>query len=226
MVVGYNESNQTVCVHDPYPGQKNAPKRGTYYWVPLSLFKRAVRRSHWDVVFSNYDMYIFNKVKDPLSKDAIFEKCHERNIEKIKGNKTAYDEEFYRNNFEKFGIDAWKQIKNDFEKYFIRFLPIYRLLNGFTWMPFDMISAYSFEATSIKEVADYLNETSKSLENETLKDICKYDAEMFYNETIKLEELTSLTIDLKDAVENNTIFKAYFKSIQIIDDICNKILKK
>jgi len=223
LVVGYNESNQTVCVHDPYSGQLNESEKGTYYWTSLSLFKRGVRRAHWDIVFSSYDMYIFKKVNSTLSKEEIFEECHDRNIEKMKGNKTAYDKEFYRDNFEKFGIEVWQQMKKDFDSYFIQFLPIYRILNRFTWMPFDMINVNSYEAGLKSEVAELLNKTAYVLENQSLKDIYIYESKLFFNESKKLDELASLTKDLKNAVEQIRFFKSYFESRIIVDNICDKI---
>jgi len=44
-----------------------------------------------------------------------------------------------------------------------------------------------------------------------------------YNKSVKFEELTVLATELKYAVQNNTLFKAYFESVPIIQDICTKI---
>jgi len=224
VIVGYNENNRTVCVNDPYAGQCNASEKGTYRWVPISVFRKAVRRSYWDGAFANYDMYLFEKTSEPLSKDEIFKICHERNIEKMKGNQSAYDHDFITPNFEKYGVDAWQQIKKDYKNHFLPFLPMYRLINKFTGMPFDdIILAYDFEVDRDIEISVYLNETKDVLTNQTLKNISIYERDLFYNKSIKIRELTNLAIDLKDAVENNTIFKAYSESRPIIEDICQKI---
>lgn len=225
ILVGYNESNKTVCVQDPYPGEEEQPEKGTYRWVPLNIFKRAVRRSYWDAEFSNYDMYIIKKVSEPpYSSDEIFSLCHERNIEKLKGNISAYDADFIAPNFKTFGIEAWKELKNDYETYFLKLLPVYRILNKINGMPIDYSTvAYDFEVDCLIETADYLSLKADLLENQSLIEICEFESELFYNESQKMEELTNLTKDLKEAVNKKLLIKAIYESQPIIDEICDKI---
>jgi len=224
LVVGYNENNRTVCVHDPHAGECGQEGKGTFLWVPVNIFRRAVRRSNFEVIFVNYYMDIITKTtNEPLSKDERFRLSHERNIEKIKGNNLAYDADWVTNNFKKLGINVWHQLKIDFKKSFLVLYPFYRFLNRFSNIPFDMILAYELEAKLRHEIAEYLNNSSKLLGNEELKNISKHDSELFYNESLKIQDLTNLTIELKDAVENNSIIKGFLMSKEIIDRICQKI---
>ena len=225
LIVGYNESNSTICVHDPYPGEEKQPEKGTYRWVPLKIFKRALRRSYWDIENSDYDMYIIKKVSEPAhSNDEIFRLCHERNIEKLKGNISAYDSDFISPNFKTFGIEAWRELKNDYEKYFLAFLPFYRVLNKINGMPIDYsIVAYDFEVDCLIETSNYLSLKAELLENQSLKDMCTFESELFYNESIKMEELTNLTKNLKEAVNKKILIKAIYESEPIIEEICNII---
>jgi hypothetical protein len=224
LIVGYNESNQTICFHDSYAGQLNQPEKGTYRWLPLRVFKRAVRRSYWDVEWSNYGFYIIRQVGEPISRDEIFAKCHERNIEKMKGNASAYDEDFIRPNYNIFGIEAWKALRDDYQQYFIRFLPFYRFTNKLNGMPLDYaILAYDFEVFCLNELVDYLTHKVNFLENQSLKDICTFESQLFYNESLKMEKLRNLTIELKEAMNKRFLFRAIQESKPIVDEICMTI---
>jgi len=225
LIVGYNETNNTVCVHDPNPGDAGHSEKVTYYWVSLDVFKRAVRRAYWSVTAaSNYDLYVPKKVSEPRSIDDIFRLCHERNIEKMKGNKSAYDADFIAPNFDTFGIDAWKQLKDDYEHDFLSLLPFYRISNKLFGIPLGRaIFSFNNEVTVAKEVVAYLQKAANILENESLQNICMYEFDLFYNKSIKLEELTNLTRTLDEKIYERFLLKAYQESSLVIQDICSKI---
>lgn len=224
VIVGYNEKNRTVCFNDPAAGLFNVSEQGTYGWVPIKDFRKAVRRVSWDLWnYSGYESVVIEKISDPLSADEMFKLAHERNIERMKGNISAYDRDFIARNFNTFGINGLKQLKQDFKNIFWMRIPFYRFSNKISWVPFDMIGCYDTVSAIKHDVSGYLNETAKNLENETLIKNCNHDSKLMENESIKFKELSNLTTNLKQVLLNNNIFKSLKESKPIIEDICNKI---
>jgi len=131
VVVGFNETNKTVCVNDPGTGYFDKPERGTYRWVNLSEFREAVSRINWELKEDRYEMLIFKKISDPLPENITYSFVHKRNIEKMKGVKSAYDQHFINKDFSKFGIDGLKALKNDFKSKFLFRIPAFKIFAKF-----------------------------------------------------------------------------------------------
>jgi len=110
VIVGFNESNQTICFNDPNPGFYDKPEYGTYAWMNLKNFSRLMKF---------YFIWTFKKTSsEPLNKAYIFEKVHQRNIQRMNGNASAYGTcIFYGDTAEKFneilGINALKKYLED-----------------------------------------------------------------------------------------------------------------
>jgi len=118
VLVGFNESNETVCYNDPASPLWGKPSEGHYNWMDINFLKKAV--SEYPLPYS---LGIFrNTSKDPLSHEEIIEKAYKRNIEKLKGNFSAYNlseyEEFFENFWDdaKIGVNASNALKKDFER--------------------------------------------------------------------------------------------------------------
>ena len=113
VIVGYNESNSSICYNDPASALFGYPEYGTYAWMNIEEFNEAVSES----IGANYVILTFKKIRDPLSKQEAFNRSHARNIERLKGNLSAYDE-LYINMFpdSKFGINGSKLLKKHFDK--------------------------------------------------------------------------------------------------------------
>ena len=118
LIVGFNETNQTICYNDPAPPLWGKPSDGYYNWMDITDFKKALRMAQLPYLISIFE----NTSNSPLSREGRFEKVHKRNIEKLKGNSSAYGlseyEEFFGDlwNDIKFGVNASKMLKKDFEK--------------------------------------------------------------------------------------------------------------
>ena len=112
VVLGYNESNGTVCYNDPAAEYFGDAGYGTYAWMKLVDFREAVTRT----LGTKYVILSFEKISDPLLKNEAFEIAHERNIERLKGNIGAYDKTFSKVDDLKFGISASKALKDDFAR--------------------------------------------------------------------------------------------------------------
>ena len=225
LLLGYNESNNTICFSDPFAGVCGYPEKGYYQWVSIDDFKYALKRSFWDLVESNaYELIVIKNTSTPLSEEEGLIAALDRNIERMKGNTSSYDSKFMIKDFDYFGIEALKQLKNDFtSNVYYKRLPVYWLIYKFTkstYFPFnDMIGYYKYEADVKRDMAQYLSETIERIENESLIQRCEYDIELLQNESQKFMDLTNHSIDLMYTMTNNSLLKAYSESVEIIDDI-------
>ena len=114
VLVGYNQTNGTVCVHDPYAGVVNASLSGAYIFIPIECIRKTI---------SNFS-YFFEKFEDtsnePLSKEEAFELAHSRNIQKMKGDSNAYDKDELntiqgnRKTLIFFGVNSLKFLKRSY----------------------------------------------------------------------------------------------------------------
>lgn len=123
VIVGYNESNNTICIHEPVIGAMGYPEIGTYCWMNLSVYRHGVfRAAQCAIENSDSDRHMFintyKKIGEPLSKNSIFELAHDLNIERMKGNISAYGESIWFNASKLsnlLGVKALEKIKEDFQ---------------------------------------------------------------------------------------------------------------
>jgi hypothetical protein len=113
VIIGYNDTNQSICYNDPNAGFYGEDHFGDHAWMSINDFRKAVETtisSWW-----RYIIFTVKPAKDPLSKQDAFEKVFNKNIEKLKGNITAYYEHnppFYRI----LGINASNKLKENFSE--------------------------------------------------------------------------------------------------------------
>jgi len=113
VLIGFNETNESICYNDPGAGYFGNPEYGTYDWMNLTDFKRAVESTSG----TKYLISRFQKIADPQPMLKIIEKSYVRNIEKLKGNESVYDKLYIDNSSAcRFGINASKALKEDYEK--------------------------------------------------------------------------------------------------------------
>jgi hypothetical protein len=130
VIVGYNESNQSICYNDPNAGFYGENSYGDYAWITLSDFRKAV-----EITVTGWNRYIiltFKYTGNNLTKNDIFEKAIRYNSEKLKGNLTAY---YFQNNprYQYYGINASKELKDDFsdlEENRLETINLYRQFGG------------------------------------------------------------------------------------------------
>ena len=117
VLVGFNETNGTVCYNDPAAALFGHPEDGTYAWMNLTKFRKAIWRLSLYNPFSYYIEIFENTSDSPFDKKEAFELAHERNIKKMKGNLSAYDEYVvYEWGCTNLGINALKALKKDLSK--------------------------------------------------------------------------------------------------------------
>jgi hypothetical protein len=100
VVVGYNDSNQSICYNDPNAGYYGDGRLGTYVWMPQSVFRQA----HENV--GMYFVITYTQTGTPLSKQDAFDEAFSSNIENLSGGSSSQG--WYR------GINASEQMALDF----------------------------------------------------------------------------------------------------------------
>jgi len=207
VIVGYNNSNGTICYNDPAAALFGHSEYGTYAWMNLSEFKEAVNNTKG----TRYAIITFKKISEPLTKEEAFNVSYIRNIEKLRGNISLYGD--YIVNLSKdseFGIFASKLLENDLEKglknrtktiviYELRGkLGIkYRLLKNIApiiavLFKLPSNAAEKFTIDEYRRIAIEKNYTAKFLySNSNISNICRYESMLFERESTYWNELSS-----------------------------------
>ena len=100
VVVGYNDTNQSICYNDPNAGFYGDGRLGTYAWMPLSMFRQAHER------VGVYFVISYVQTGTPLSKRDAFDVVFRSNIENLSGGSSGSG--LYH------GINASEQMELDF----------------------------------------------------------------------------------------------------------------
>ncbi len=110
IIIGYDENNQSICYNDPNAGFYGESSYGDHAWMNVNDYRKAVERN----IYNAYVIWTYNQIQEPLPKKEAFEKAYIKNIEKIKGNRSAFFENGHGGFQDVFGINASKQLVNDF----------------------------------------------------------------------------------------------------------------
>jgi hypothetical protein len=213
VIVGFNESNETVCCHIPY--------NGAYLYYPKEVVKNAVFTIYLNDRISRviYSIDIFkNTSKLPLSKEECFQKAHERNIKRMRGEKSAYDKEVYQNIFHMriFGINALKCLKNDvnlFNLLLYKKLPAIHFLS-----PWTSFAGYYMIFEEKYEIAQYLYENK-----ELSPYICQWNAQHLELEADLILHLTHQFVKLNETLSGNNFLSNLIMARSIIKEIKSTI---
>ncbi|MFO7678120.1 MAG: C39 family peptidase [Thermoplasmatota archaeon] len=93
VVVGYNQSNQTICYHDPQYSIFGDEHKGAYLWTTVDVFKTAFQRYYSITAdLSHYRIKSFEKpVTISYDMEGIIGQAYQRNMRRLQGDATAYD---------------------------------------------------------------------------------------------------------------------------------------
>jgi len=204
VLVGFNDTNATVCYNDPAAGLWNDEVNGTYVYISKETLKNVVQNT----TATKYLIETFTNQSDspPLPKNKRFEKAHERNIQKMKGKLEGYSD-LRLPLFPKLGIKAVEAFKKDLRIGITR-----RMATVFLYGITDyqqLINVYLPIAIEKYNASQYL------LENENLSSICKHDASLLQKESNCWENMTIFALDLSYILKNNGFLKSLIKSIVI-----------
>lgn len=93
VIIGFNENNNTICFNDPSAEVFGFPNFGKYVWMNLTDFKNSMIFMSRNQPFYSFFYGIFNNSpKEPLEEKNRFIISHQRNIERLKGNLSFYDD--------------------------------------------------------------------------------------------------------------------------------------
>lgn len=112
VIVGFDEEKKIVYYNDPVASVLGKKEEGIYASIPLEVFAHAVINSKIGKFNPKFIINTYKKNKSPQKKDLILKKSHDRNIEKMKGNPSTYDEKWKKH---KLGFKALNEIIKDFE---------------------------------------------------------------------------------------------------------------
>jgi hypothetical protein len=101
VVIGYNETNQSICYNDPNAGFYGDGSYGDYAWINLSNFRKAHEKNN------DYCIDTYKQINQPCPKKDAFEKAFRKNIENLTGDFPEYWWACY-------GINASKKMQMDF----------------------------------------------------------------------------------------------------------------
>ena len=234
VIVGYNESNSTVCVQDPMAGSDKYynPDRIGYQWIDISDLKLAEERSFWEMKENGYEIFTIEDIFDTPNQDDAFKTAHDRNIMRLSGDKEAYDSDYINPQFNKFGIEGLKSLRNDFKSLKFYFLyPALKLMGFITGlidpsnqMPFNYDAGlFELESKSQKVISEFLQDIKTNLTDENLTEICDYDSNLLNQNSDNFLELANHTYKLQDAVSDNFLLKGFIEAKPILDDIVSTL---
>ena len=211
VVFGFNESNQTVCYHDPGVALFNKSEYGNFVWDNLSDFKNAVVSNPKQTNFS-YSIGKFQKSSNNLiNKTVAYKLALERNIERMMGNNSVYDNQFSDSIL---GLNALKTLKKNFEpgrlnRVITIFKYKYRL--SFSWMMYrssvflnklfpnlvnlsmidTMFSLYHRTAKEKHDISEYLWNLQFQLNDSYYSQICRTNSLLLELEAKNWDKLAS-----------------------------------
>jgi len=218
LLVGFNETNGTVCFHDPAAALWGHPETGTYTWMNLTKFRKAIWRVSLYNPYQAYSIELFtDTLESPLDTTTMFERVYARNIQKIKGDLSVYDEHVvYDWGCSQLGINAVKEVKNDMgygiqhrvlTTALYRFICISRLYSlGYKLCRFvnitfpsvfnfsesqNIINDFDLIAIEKQNMSQYLNTLQYLVNDTNISAICKRDAMLLTSEAENWTKLGS-----------------------------------
>lgn len=212
VIIGFNESNNTVCYNDPGTYLFNKSDEGKYVYLSKDIFRDAVRNT------SGSKYYISTLEPDPskpvLSDQEIFNICHKLNIEKMQGKIGPYFGLSLDIKLPFFGINAFKS----FKKCLINPIRRIDLIKNIGNTNIRLLN-YTFYFFSLEKetISNYLiKEHSPIYENE---------ASLLSKESQYFKKLKDNLIELYNISINNSILKAFIVSKTLVEDMINDIDK-
>ena len=219
VIVGYNETNNTICYNDPYAAAMNIS--GSYIWDDQDVFRTAVEGMN-----GFYKIYVFykqNHLDKPTRKER-FEKAHEWNIQRLEGDYSYYfgfDIDFsdlpflYRlflSTCYDLGIHAAEKqrmhVSGSLQR--LRMLSLYKQYETMLLSPYY---AYYDVFQQIENVSTYL------LEQQNLSPLCLHDGMLLKQESMHWKKLVFYFKDIQEVNLNYSLVKTLVLTNPIFDEI-------
>jgi hypothetical protein len=219
VIVGYNETNKTICYNDPYAAALNVS--GSYLWEDQDIFKTAVEKMN-----GVYKIYVFSKqnhTEKPTRKER-FEKVHDLNILRLQGDFKYYFGididpsnlpflyQLFFNTCYHLGINATEKQKIDIHGPVqrLRTLSLYKQYETMSLSPYYF---YYDVFQQIENVSTYL------LEQQNLSSLCLHDGILLRQESTLWKKLVSYYKEIQEININNSLIKTLMLTNPIFDEI-------
>jgi len=214
VLVGFNETNRTICYNDPAAALFHDDVNGTYTYLPIDSFRYAVE----DTTGTKFVVIIFTKSVHfyPPSPVERFKTAHNQNILRMKGRVTVYLP--YLVPF--LGRKAVHALKQD-----LRMGLTHRMLTVLLYVQYNgtiLQTEYSIIAIEKHNVSSYL------FEQENLSSICRHDAVLLQQESDYWKNLSLLVWKINEIRRNNSYLRTLLLSLPItleMNTILSKIMK-
>jgi len=225
VIVGFNEPSQKVYYNEPFPTvYGESEENWTYANVSIEIFKNSLHNASGPEFCPDLAKYIqwsFEKTSEPLSKEEIFDKSHERNIQRLNGK---YSEIFYNIiPFTDYGIKAVKSLKRDLSPglrhRFATLLSIENYHEKNYTIPVgeyrgDFVNSIMFRIHAIEK----RNASQYLLANKHISPLCEKDGELLAQEANHWDNLSILINKLYKAADNGFL-KLIIGSKPILDQM-------
>jgi len=210
VIVGFNENNDTVCLHDPAAGIYGHPETGTYCWMSVQKFRRAIYDQSQITPHMTYSIETFyNSSGIILNETERVSLVLTRNKEKLQGSLDVYDDNLKSNwSCTEFGINTVKAMHTRYAPGMSRVMTsmVYQWLPMYHLFPFQFLVFSLFEdryptvfgiddhlntANHIKQVgiekatiASYLETLSETLSDPELSSTTQHHATLLEKEAM------------------------------------------
>jgi hypothetical protein len=217
VLVGFNENNGTVCFNDPAAALMGHPECGTYAWMPIQDFQKAMQSLARQSDTAYMVGAFANTSENPLDKETAFKQAYARNLELMNGNVSLYDDHVIDDwKCAHFGVNALKQLKTDLGSgiphrittiYLYKYVCVkncftisyrlYKLFDIFLPALLDlsdyhcMANYYHRAAVEKMNVSQYLWQTKDLVDDANIFWICERDAILLSREAENFTKLAS-----------------------------------
>lgn len=227
VIVGYNDTNGSICYNDPSAAIYNESENGTYIWEKNEIFKEAVESGTL-----LYRIWTFEKPTSFTMPTRLnrFQTFHEYNIKRLKGDlKYIYGIDidfsqlplkyrvllyFYYDVLYVSGINSTITLKQSLQKGFIhRVLTLY--IYKTTEEMFELPTYLFFESVfqDVENVSRYL------LEHKNLSPVIAYDGVLLQKESTLWWNLSRCVQELGVIYSDNTFVKTLLLSHDVLDEM-------
>ena len=219
VVVGFNETNNSICFNDPVTDLLGYPELGHYSWMNLSLFEEAMYRFSIKTKLAYY-IGVFKHSNNIINnKDEIFEKAYLKNIEKMKGNLSSYNKRVTENwNCTKLGVNALIQLNNDLDKGFnnrFKTIILFKFQTEKYLIPIAYKLYFLFEKLipSVFDMNDFQSQINYFYQNKIEKEYISnylWDTQFLLNDNNLSKICRNNSILISNEAENSSIIAEYF----------------
>ena len=209
LLIGYNDTNQTICYNDPNAGFYGDDYFGDHAWISINTFRQMQEK------INSYQFNTYKQKNQPLSKTEAFHQAFQKNIENLTGG-IQPDKRYY-------GLRASQQMHSDFssaENNSQETIRLYKdyggngvnitlymcmqklcsILNRHHPNVFDILLAG--KTSPFDDIANVKRDVAEYLQNSTIQpSLCKNQSNLLRNESLLWHELAQYyTIFLKKGI--------------------------